>query len=215
MLTDQAETFIGQYQSSRYPTGHTGDYPAASFQPADQRSGEYRQYRGDAPASAGRYPAYNGEQGQSGQQGHSGQPGRGTDGNGRLGLPAGQYDAQQQRPSQQQRPGGQPHQSQPQQPAQAQLPAATPGGSSGGRPSGSGGLNPYDAGVTGSYPYPNQSYPTRPATTGPAQDGADDRYYRPAPPDGRNGNGNGAGQDRNGYGGNYGSSYPAPADRRY
>ena len=54
----------------------------------------------------------------------------------------------------------------------------------------SGGLNPYDSAVTGSYPYPGQSFPSRPAPpSGSAQDAAEGRYYRPAP-DGYPANGN-------------------------
>ena len=57
----------------------------------------------------------------------------------------------------------------------------------------SGGLNPYDSAVTGSYPYPGQPFPARPAqptapASGNAQDAADGRYYRPAP-DGYQANG--------------------------
>jgi hypothetical protein len=60
-LTDQTEVFaLGQYQSER-----SGGYPAAphrqppSYTPAEQRTGEYPPYRGDAAAAgAGRPPAY-------------------------------------------------------------------------------------------------------------------------------------------------------------
>lgn len=231
-LTDQAETFItGQYQSGSYGTGYTGDYPTASFQPADQRtdqrSGDYRQYRGDATATGGQprsgqtptgqYPAY------GGQPGYQSQPGRGGESAGRPGSAGGQYDVQQSRPSQQHtqsqhRPPGQPGQ-----PGQAQ--AAAGGVPAGGRSPAGDALNPYDAGITGSYPYPGQSYPARPAAAGSAQDGADDRYYRPSPQDGRaagqSGVGHsgvgqsGAGQSGAGQGVNYRTTYPAPPDRRY
>jgi len=240
-LTEQAETFIAaQYQqSAQYQQGRTG---------------EYWQYRGETPAPAKQAPAARhsapGGQAPGGQAGHPAQPGRGQAGLGQApghgsqpgqggrgagrpglpgagsGLPGGQFEAQQPRPSQQQR---QPQQRQPQLPA-AGLPAAGPSASDpgGARPAGAGGLNPYDAEVTGSYPYPNPNpnpaYPARPASTGPAQDNTDDRYYRPQAPDGYGTGGNGRGgtghgrgdQGRGGgHGTGYGNDYPSSGDRRY
>ena len=58
------------------------------------------------------------------------------------------------------------------------------GGPSGSRVTASGGLNPYDSAVTGSYPYPGQPFPSRPAPASNGQDGTDGRYYRPAQTDG-------------------------------
>jgi hypothetical protein len=110
-LTEQAENFInGQYQRGGQHRGGTDDYPTASFQPADQRSGEYRQHRGDGPAApgrpfpaaqppaGGRYPAgYGGQPGQPARgqagpsqapnpgQGYPGQPGRNGDRPGQAG----------------------------------------------------------------------------------------------------------------------------------
>jgi hypothetical protein len=145
-LTEQVETFItGQYQQS-------GQYQSG-------RTGEYRQYRDDAPTTitqppAGRYQAPGnqapGSQGLSGQGGHPAQPGRSQPGQGPghggqpgrnsarpvPGLPGGQYDAQQSRPPQHQQP-------QQRQSSQAQLPGSgqpTGGfpaaGPSGGSPAG-------------------------------------------------------------------------------
>ena len=147
----------------------------------------------------------------------------------RPGLPSGQYEAQQPRPSQQQRPQQRP---QPQLPA-AGLSAAPPshggpvaGGQGSGRGAGAGGQNPYDSGVTGSYPYSGQPYPAaRPAPGGPAQgsapqDAPGDPYYRPAPagygadaypPAGTSQSRTEYEQGRAGYG----SGYPASGDRRY
>ncbi|HEY4463700.1 MAG TPA: hypothetical protein VGN41_13645, partial [Streptosporangiaceae bacterium] len=80
---------------------------------------------------------------------------------------------------------------------------------------GAGGENPYDSGITGSYPYSGQPYAARPAaTTGPAQDGADDRYYRPSPADGYAAGGASQGRADRGRGG-YGNGYPATRDRGY
>jgi hypothetical protein len=252
-LTDQAaETFIsGQYQQ-----------PA---QNQASRSGEYWQYRDDAQPSAGRYPAPGSQGPGGGQGGHQAQPGRGPAGPGQgpghggqpsqpgrnpgrpgvpgagSGLPGGQYEAQQPRPSQQQRQ--QPQQRLPgQQPPAAGLPAAGPSsggsagpsanGTSGARPTGTGGLNPYDS-VNASYPYANQSYPARPAPAAPAQDAADDPYYRPSTQDGYGAGSASQGrtdqgrtdqsrtdqgrtdQGRGGYGASYGNGYSAPADRRH
>ena len=224
MLTEQTETFItGQYQS-----GHTGDYPTATFPPAEQRTGEYRQYRGEAPGTAGqtatgRLPAYGSQDGRQ-ASGHPSQPqstrdigdpaGSGSATSGwpaQPTMPGGQYDGQRQR--QQQPQAQQPQQPQPQQPqaqqpqqpqaqqqqpqaqqaqqpqtrSQAQSPAPLPAmplsapvpsanglatGSSpvtqpGGRGPAKGGLNPYDVAITGSYPYPGQTFP--PALPGPSQ----------------------------------------------
>jgi hypothetical protein len=234
MLTDQAaETFTsGQYQQ---PAQHQAG-----------RSGEYWQYRDDAQPSAGpgRYPAP-GSQGPGGSQGgHQAQPGRGPAGPGQgpghggqpsqsgrnpgrpglpgagSGLPGGQYEAQQPRPSQQQR-------QQPQrQPGQQQVPTAglpTAGSASGGpaaagpgggRAAGTGGLNPYDTTVSGSYPYPGQSYPARSAPANPAQDSTDDQYYRPPAPDGHGTGSASQGRTDQSRGG-YGNGYPASGDRRH
>jgi hypothetical protein len=240
MLTEQAETFItGQYQTAQYQTGHTGDYPTAVFPPTAQRTGEYRQYQGGAPAAAGQpvtggYPAYGGQNGQNGQNGyngqssqngqngyngyngqssqngyngqngHSAQPARaagGLSGSGSGawpaqsgGVPNGRYDAQPQ-----QRPQSQPRQAAPL-PA-APLPAPVANGSAS---AAKGGLNPYDVAITGSYPYPGQSYPAAlPPAASSAPASADDPYYRPLPADGA------------GYGASYGNGYQDPRDRRY
>jgi hypothetical protein len=75
----------------------------------------------------------------------------------------------------------------------------------------SGGLNPYDSAVTGSYPYPGQPFPSRPAPpSGSAQDAAEGRYYRPAP-DGYPASGND--QNRPSY--TPGNGHVAPRDGRY
>jgi hypothetical protein len=196
MLTEQAETFItGQYQS-----GHTGDYPTAAFQPAEQRTGEYRQYQGEAPAAAGqtatgRHPAYGSQDGRQ-ATGHPAQPARaigGPAGSGSAtsgwpaqpGMPGGQYDGQRQPqpPQQQQRPQAQSRQAAPlpavplsapvhsgNGPATGPFPGAQPGG----RAAAKGGLNPYDVTITGSYPYPGQAFPAAlpgPSQSGPSQSG--------------------------------------------
>jgi hypothetical protein len=82
----------------------------------------------------------------------------------------------------------------------------------------SGGLNPYDSAVTGSYPYPGQPFPSssRPAQpSGSAQEAAEGRYYRPAP-DGYPANGTDV--ERPGYGPGYGNGngngHAAPRDGR-
>jgi hypothetical protein len=92
-LTDQTDPFASGSYPQGQNNGRTGDYPAASYQQAEQRSGEYRQHRGDAPPAAasvpgGRYPSYGGQpgpgpagpsQGQRPGQGSApGQPGRGA-----------------------------------------------------------------------------------------------------------------------------------------
>jgi hypothetical protein len=133
-LTEQAETFItGQYQqSSQYQSGRTGEYwqyrddaPASSTQPP---AGRYQGPGGQGPSSQG--PANQGHPPQSGRSqaspgqgpGHGGQPGRSNPGRPAPGLPGtgvptGQYDGQQSRPPQQQR-----QQPQQRQPSQVQLP---------------------------------------------------------------------------------------------
>jgi hypothetical protein len=106
-LTDQTDPFAsGPYPQGQY-NGRTGDYPAASYQQAEQRSGEYRQHRSDAPAApapapGGRYPSYGSQPGQGqagpsqGQRpgqgpapGQPGQPGRGAASTGRPGAVSG------------------------------------------------------------------------------------------------------------------------------
>jgi hypothetical protein len=81
----------------------------------------------------------------------------------------------------------------------------------------SGGLNPYDSAVTGSYPYPGQAFPSRPApASGSTQDAAEGRYYRPAPDDDYPANG--SDQARPGYGAGYngnGNGQSGPRDGRY
>ena len=251
-LTDQAETFItGQYQqSSQYQAGRTGEYWYRDDAPTTVTQATAARY----PAPGGQAPGGPGSHGAGSRGGHQAQPGRGQAGTGHgqgqgrggqpgqpsrngdraapalpsAALPGGQYDAQQPRPSQQQR-----QQPQHRQPGQAQLPgAALPatgtsgGGPAGGaagpaggvpagtRPTGTGGQNPYDSGVTGSYPYPSQSYAARQATTGPVQDGAADRYYRPSPADGYAAGGASQGRADQGRGG-YGNGYPAAGDGRH
>ena len=92
------------------------------------------------------------------------------------------------------------------------MPAA--GAPAGARPTGAGGLNPYDSSVTGSYPYPSQGYPARPAPTGPVPDATDDRYYRPSPADEYAAGNAGQGWADQGRAA-YGNGYPASGDRRY
>jgi len=203
VLTEQTETFItGQYQSitGQYQSGHTGDYPTAAYQPAEQRTGEYRQYRGEAPATAGQPAAYQGYGGQDGRQATGGYPaqparaiggssGSGSTASGWPAQPGGQYDGQRQ-PPQQQRPQAQSRQPAPlpavplsapvpsgngpatgsPHPATGSSPAAQPGG----RAPAKGGLNPYDVAITGSYPYPGQGLPAAlpgPSQSGPSQGG--------------------------------------------
>jgi hypothetical protein len=191
MLTEQVETFI-QYQSGQ--SGHTGDYPTASYQPVEQRTGEYRQYRGDAPAAAGQatgaYPAYGSQNGHQ-SAAHMTQPARaigapsGSAASGWPGqpaLPAGQYDGQQQRPQ------AQPRQAAPlpAMPLSAPVPsgndlgtASSPVAQPGGTAPAKGGLNPYDVAITGSYPYPGQ---TPAALPGPSQSSqAQSQYGQPQP----------------------------------
>jgi hypothetical protein len=237
-LTDQAEAFIaGQYQQpAQHQEGRTGEYwqyrDDAQAPTPQARAGRYPAPGGQGPggqgpggqgpggqgghpAQSGRAPAGPGQgPGQAGQPGRSsGRPGMPGPGSGSgSGLPGGQYEAQQQpRPSQQRQ---QPQQRQPQLPA-AGNPAAGPAASdpAGTRPAGNGGLNPYDSGVTGSYPYPNQSYPARPAPARPARENTDDRYYRPAAQDGYDAGGTGQGRSDQGRSG-YGNGYPASGDRR-
>jgi len=154
-LTEQAENLInGHYQrGAQHRAGSTDDYPTASFQPVDQRSGEYRQHRPDGPSTpsrafpaaqppGGRYPAgYGGNPGQQparGQapnpgQGYPGQPGRNGDRPGQAGslpghgLPAAPGNGA---PSASQPGGGLPagpyEQQGRQQPPQPQRPQAQP-----------------------------------------------------------------------------------------
>jgi hypothetical protein len=229
---DDAPTTVTQATAARYPVpGGQGPGGPGSHGPGSHGAGS----RGGHQAQPGRSQAGTGHgQGQArgGQAGQPSQPSR----NGDRAAPAlpsaappgGQYDTQQPRPSQQQR-----QQPQHRQPSQAQLPGAAPpatgtsgGGPAGGaagaaggvpagtRPTGTGGQNPYDSGVTGSYPYPSQSYAARQATTGQVQDGADDRYYRPSPADGYAAGGASQGRADQGRDG-YGNGYPATGDRRY
>ncbi len=188
MLTEQAETFItGQYQS-----GHTGDYPTANFRPAEQRTGEYRQYRGEAPGATGqtatgRHPAYDSQDGRQ-ATGHPAQPARAIGappGSGpgsaisgwpaQPGMPGGHYDGQRQPPppqQQQQRPQAQSRQPAPLPavPLSAPVPSgngpatgSSPAVQPGGRAPAKGGVNPYDVTITGSYPYPGQAFPAAPS----------------------------------------------------
>jgi hypothetical protein len=183
VLTEQVESFItGQYQSV-----HTGDYPTATFQPADQRTGEYRQYRDEAPGTAGqaatgRLPAYGSQDGRQ-ANGHPAQPARAIGGPADSGSvtsgwpaqpasPGGQYDGQWQ--AQQPRPQAQAPAPLPAMPLSAPVPSGNATGSSpvaqpGGRAPAKGGLNPYDVAITGSYPYPGQAFPS--ALPGPSQSG--------------------------------------------
>jgi len=240
MLTEQAESFItGQYQSitGEYQSGHTGDYLTANFQPAEQRTGEYRQYRGDAPASAG-YPAA-GRPAYSGQDSRqaTAQPARTGGGPASPGAvaaawpapPGGQYDGQRQ--PQQQRPQPQSRQPAPlpaaplsapvpdgNGPATSSSPVAQPGG---GVPA-KGGLNPYDVAITGSYPYPGQAFPaaqSEAAQSGAAQASADDSYYRPRSqhvyPSSGGGDQGLSEPARASYGETYSNGYHDPRDRRY
>jgi hypothetical protein len=248
MLTEQTESFItGQYQSvnGQYQSGHTGEYPTAAFQPAGQRTGEYRQYQGDAPATAG-YPAAGGPRAYGGQDSRqaAGQPARAIGGPADSGAAAANWPAQ---------PGGQQYDRQPQQqrpqaqsrppaplpavplsapvpagngPATESSPVAQPGG---GVPA-KGGLNPYDVAITGSYPYVGQAFPAAvpgsaqtgsapagSASAGPAQAGVDDPYYRPLPSNGYPSRGDTGSGDpaQAGYGAGYGNGYQDPRDRRY
>jgi hypothetical protein len=241
-LTEQAETFITggyqQQQPGQHPSGRTGEY----WQYRDDTPTTI------TPAPAGRYQGPGGQgpgnQGHAAQGGHHAQPsftqaspaqpanpGRGNPGRpASAGLPSGQYDSQQPRPQQRQQP------QQRQLPAggasatgvpTVSLPAAGPASSApppssppGARQQpAAGGLNPYDSGATGSYPYP-----ARPAPAGPVQDAADDRYYRPSAANGQAGGGagqNGTSQNGTGQGradqsrAGYGNGYPANGDRRY
>jgi len=198
--------------------GHAGPGQAGPSQPAPGHAGPGQAGPGQVPGR-GSQPGFT-----PANPGRPALPGAGT-GPG-LGLPSGQYETQQPRPSQQQRP---PQRPQPQLPA-AGLPAAPPssGGPAGPAASGQGGAraagqNPYDSGVTGSYPYASQPYPAaRPAPGGPAQDGTADPYYRPSPPAGYPADAypppGGASQGRADYDqgrSGYGSGYPATDDRRY
>jgi hypothetical protein len=239
MLTEQTESFItGQYQS-----GYTGDYPTAAFPPAEQRTGGYPQYRGDAPATvghptvghpaAGHLPAYGAQEGRqaTGQplRAIGGPAGSGSAASGWPAQPGGQYNGQRQ-PQQQQRPPASARQSAPlpAMPLSAPVPAdngpatgASPAAQPGGGAPAKGGLNPYDVAITGSYPYPGQTYSAArpgPAQAGPAQAGVDDPYYRPLPADGYPSGGGEQGMSdpaRAGYGASYGNGHPDPRDQRY
>lgn len=236
-LTDQAETFItGHQQPSQYQAGRTGEYRQygddTQATAAQAPSGRYPAPGSQAPGGQREHSAQPGrnQTGQGQGPGHSGQPGQPSRNSGRsapglpgaAGLPAAQYETQQPRPSQQRQP-------QHRQPGQTQLPATGPSAGSAGssastptgsRPSGNGGLNPYDTTASGSYPYPSQSYPARPAPTAPAQDGTDDRYYRPAAADGYTAgsasqSGTSQGRANQGRAADYGNGYPAQGDRRH
>jgi len=208
-----------QSASGRYPAlgGHQappGRGQGGPGQPAPGHAGLGQAGPGQGPGR-GSQPGFT-----PGNPGRPALPGAGT--GPRPGLPPAQYEAQQPRSSQQPRP-------QPQLPA-AGLPAAPPSsgspagpaanGPGGGRP-GAGGQNPYDSGVTGSYPYSSQPYPGgRPVPGSPAEDGTGDPYYRPVPTgyaaDAYPAAGTGQSradyeQGRTGYG----SGYPATGDRRY
>jgi len=242
-LTEQAETFLSApYQPAKTQPGRGGDYwqyrddtpaPVPQSPAAQSASGRYPAVGGH-PAQPGRGQGGGGQAGPGQGPGRGSQPGFTPSNPGRpaltgagtgpgLGLPSGQYETQQPRPSQQQRP--------PQRP-QPQLPAAPPSnggpagpaanGQGGTRGTGGGGQNPYDSGVTGSYPYAGQPYPAaRPAPGGPAQDGTPDPYYRPSPPAGYPADAyppGGTSQSRAEYDqgrSGYGSGYPASGDRRY
>jgi hypothetical protein len=249
MLTEQTESFItGQYQSiteqyqsitGQYQGGRTGEYPTAAFQPAGQRTGEYRQYQGDAPATAA-YPTADGPRAYGGQDSRqaAGQPARAIGGLADSGAAAAGWPAQ---------PGGLQYERQPQQPrpqAQSRQPAPLPaaplsapvpagngpatGSSPAAQPGGGvpakGGLNPYDGAITGSYPYMSQAFPaalpgsaqTGSAPAGPAQSGVDDPYYRPLSSNGYPSRGDtGSDPAQAGYGASYGNGYQDPRDRRY
>jgi hypothetical protein len=252
---DDAPTTISQATAGRYPapvgqgTGRSG---AGTQGPGTHGGHAPQPARSQANQARGQLPAHGGQPGMPGPNGSragSSLPSPSLPG---AGLPGGQYDGQQARQAQPQRPP-QHRQPQPQLPSAA-LPAANPpsagapgGGYGGGAPAGSvgggatsngaagprpaaaGGQNPYDSGVTGSYPYSSQTYNGRPAASGPAQGGTDDGYYRPAPADGYGAGGagqNGAGQNGGGHGSGgqgradqgrngYANGYPPNGDRRY
>jgi hypothetical protein len=207
MLTDQTESFAAaQYQQGQYQAGRTGDYPAAaSFPPADQRTGEHRQYRGDGAAGSAqeatvRYPAYGSQQGHQpqhsrGQSAGPGQPATGQPtvsqpslsqpgfgpGNGQNYPGRGPGGRQQSPPRSGQAPAGAVPLSAPV-PSSGQGISGGAGAPAGSRPGSPGGPNPYDSGGTGAYPYPGgQAYTARPAPDSPPPNGADDRYYRTQP----------------------------------
>jgi hypothetical protein len=207
MLTDQTESFAAaQYQQGQYQAGRTGDFPAAaSFPPADQRTGEHRQYRGDGAAGSAqeatvRYPAYGSQQGHQpqhsrGQSAGPGQPATGQPtvsqpslsqpgfgpGNGQNYPGRGPGGRQQSPPRSGQAPAGAVPLSAPV-PSSGQGISGGAGAPAGSRPGSPGGPNPYDSGGTGAYPYPGgQAYTARPAPDSPPPNGADDRYYRTQP----------------------------------
>jgi hypothetical protein len=222
----------GEYWQYRDDSPAPAPQPPAGRYPAPSGPGGHPSQPGRGQASPGTAPR--GQAGPGPVPGRPSQPGftpstqstsgrPGLPGGGATpgsGLATGQYETQQPRPAQQQqRPA------RPQLPA-AGLPAAGPSGSPAARPatdpnatgsgraasSGSGGQNPYDSAITGSYPYASQTYPAPPAASGPAPGGADDPYYRPSSADSYPGSGaSRADQGRPGYAG----GYPAPGDRRY
>jgi hypothetical protein len=244
----------GRQPAARQPTGRQSSAgQSAAGQPGNGHypAAQSGQHRADPANQAGRYPSYTAHQDHSpvdratGAADH-GRPAPSARGTGRVSLPGGSaqsagtgqstgaYETQQPRPPQRPQPQ--------QQPRQATARTAAPGmpgtsngangsaGSSGSpaRAAGSmaGGLNPYDAAVTGSYPYPTQPYAGRSTTEAQPPEGADDRYYRPAEPPSPaasparpagDGQANGADYRRNGTGtGGYGSNgYGVPRDSRY
>ena len=217
-----------QSASGRYPAlgGHPaqpGRSQAGPSQPAPGHAGPGQAGPGQGPGR-GSQPGFT-----PSSPGRPALPGAGTGAG--LGLPSGQYETQQPRPSQQQRPQQRPQQQLPAAGLQSAPPAAPssggpagPGanGQGGARGAGAGGQNPYDSGITGSYPYAGQPYPAaRPAPGGLPQDGAADPYYRPSPPAGYPADAypaSGATQGRPDYDqgrAGYGTGYPASGDRRY
>ena len=216
------------------PSGHSGS-AAGSGQPAQpSRRGQ------QGPAGPGGSNAPSGPNGFGGQP--AGNPGRASVPNA-VGVPSGQYPAQQPRHRQprpqpqlpqSQAPQPQAPQSQPpRQPVQPQLPTAGGQGGHGGQggngqgagsPAGgaagrsvpaSTGLNPYESAVTGSYPYPSQPYPARP---GPSADRASGANPALEGRDGRDDRYYRPGPAQaNGYDqGNDGTdAYGTPRDRRY
>jgi hypothetical protein len=236
-----------QASAGRYP-GYPGSQPGSSGQPGSgSGSGAGSSQPGrrgqPGPVGPGALNSPSGPNSQSGPNRFGGQP---AGNSGRVSLPnaavapSGQYPVQQ--PRLRERPQSQPPQPQSQptqspssrQAVQPQLPAtgaqgghgqgsgSPTGGSAAGAPvrpqPASGGRDPYESAVTGSYPYPSQPYPARPGPAGNRTSGAnpalegrdgrvgrDDRYYRPtpAPADGYD-----PGRDGN-------DGYGAPRDRRY
>jgi hypothetical protein len=149
-------------------------------------------------------------------------------------MPGGQYDGQRQPQRQQQRPQAQSRQPAPLPAAPLSAPVPSdnglatgsyPAAQAGGSAPAKGGLNPYDAAITGSYPYPGQTFPAAPPRAtqsgpqaGPAQAATDDPYYRPLPADGYPSGGGDQGRSdpaQASYGSSYGNGYQDPRDRRY